>query len=166
MGAFQHYDYWNTDSFEIGTIGFGGGAVSRLPVFKTANFQNELHLAIVPLGASNEKKIIAPTDSNPNFKNYTYSDGAEMKFLTALNFKWGQIAAEYYFYWLHTYVGPPSDNLISILRPRISIKVYKILNIGYEYLWYYRNEHFPAADTRHVRTGEQRIFLLFHFENF
>lgn len=166
-GGFQHYDYWNTDSFEIGTIGLGGGAITRLPIFRTGNFQNELHLAAVPLGASNETKLAAPdTATNPNFKNYSFSGGAELKYQTALNFKWGQIAAEYYFYWLHTYVGNPGDNFISILRPRISIKIYKILNIGYEYLWYYRNDHYRDSATLHVRTGEQRIFLLLHFENF
>ncbi|HYV91831.1 MAG TPA: DUF3943 domain-containing protein [Chitinophagales bacterium] len=168
IGGFQHYDYWNTDSFEIGTIGFGGSIISRVPVFRSGNFQNELHIAVVPLGASNAKKILTGTDTslNTDFKNYTYSGGGEMKFLTALNFKWGQLAAEYYFYWLHTYVGKQSDNFISILRPRVTIKLYKSLNIGYEYLLYHRNDHYPNASSLNITTGEQRIFLLFNFVNF
>jgi len=73
-GGFQHYDYWNTDSFEIGTIGLGGGMIMQLPVSKKSNFKNELHFAVVPLGASNERRLAAPdTATNPHFKNYSYS---------------------------------------------------------------------------------------------
>jgi Domain of unknown function (DUF3943) len=43
IGGFQYYDYWNTDSFQIGTIGLGGGLISRIPVFHTGNFQNQFH---------------------------------------------------------------------------------------------------------------------------
>ncbi len=89
-----------------------------------------------------------------------------MKYLTAFNFKWGQLAAEYYFYWLHTYVGNPGYNIINILRPGITIKLYKSLDIGSEYLWYFRSDHKPNASTLHVRTGEPRIFLKFNFDNF
>ncbi|MCY7408905.1 MAG: DUF3943 domain-containing protein, partial [Chitinophagales bacterium] len=96
IGGFQHYDYWNTDSFEIGTIGLGGGVITNTPVFKNASFQNELHIALVPLGGSNEKVVPASdTLMNLGLKYYSYSGGAEIKILSALNFKWGQLAAEY-----------------------------------------------------------------------
>ncbi len=167
IGGFQHYDYWNTDSFEIGTIGLGGGVLTNTPVFKNASFQNELHIALVPLGGSNEKVVlVSDTLMNPGLKYYSYSGGAEIKMLSALNFKWGQLAAEYYFYWLHTYAGTPGDNLISILRPRVTIKLYKSINIGYEYLWYVRNTNYESAPSIYVSTGEQRVFLLFNFKNF
>ncbi len=60
----------------------------QLPVSKKSNFKNELHFAVVPLGASNERRLAAPdTATNPHFKNYSYSGGAEMKYLTAFNFR-------------------------------------------------------------------------------
>ena len=95
IGGFKHYDYWNTDSFEIGAIGLGIGALTRLTM-KKGFFENTLHLSLVPLGANYENKIPAPdTAVNPNFKNYTYSGGAELKYLTAFNFNWGELSAEY-----------------------------------------------------------------------
>ena len=48
IGGFQHYDYWNTDSFEIGTIGLGAGFITRLPVFKKSNFLNLLFKSLEP----------------------------------------------------------------------------------------------------------------------
>ncbi len=125
-----------------------------------------MHLAVVPLGASNEKKLASPDALNPHFKNYSYSGGAEIKYLTAFNFSWGQLAAEYYFYWLHTYAGNPGYNIIHILRPELTIKLYKGIDIGSEYLWYFRDAHRSNASAIHVKTGESRIFLKFNFENF
>src|SRR4030095_664297 len=49
LGGFQHYDYWNTDSFEIGTLGFGPGAITSLPLGKKGSFHNEIHISGVPL---------------------------------------------------------------------------------------------------------------------
>ncbi|MBA3648674.1 MAG: DUF3943 domain-containing protein [Chitinophagales bacterium] len=165
VGAFQHYDYWNTDSFEIGTIGFGGGVVSRMAIFKNCRFQNQLYLALVPLGASNSRKV-QKGDINFDYKNYTFSGGAQIKFQSNLNFGHGQLAAAYYLYWLHTFVGRQGNNLLGIFQPSIRIKLYHTLNVGYEYLWYLRDDYRKNARTLHVRTGEQRLFLLFDFENF
>jgi Domain of unknown function (DUF3943) len=165
IGGFQHYDYWNNKSFEVGTIALGGGVIWQLPISKIGIFQNELHLAGVPLGASNTR-IVPNGDVNFGFQNYTYSGGVEMKYEAALNFPWVRFASEYYLYWLHTYVGKPGDNFLRILRPRVSLKVYRDINLGYEFLLYSRTDYNPNAPDLRVRTQEQRLYVLFRFENF
>jgi len=166
LGGFQHYDYWNTDSFEIGTIGLGLGAVTKLPVGKRSNWQNEIHAAGVPLGGSNNRKVTSSAEQNTDYHAYSYAGGAEIKYQTAFNFGWGEIGAEYYFYWLHTYVGVPGNNQINILRPRVSVKVLKFASVGAEYLWYNRNDFHSDGTKLHVTTGEQRLFVTLAFENF
>jgi hypothetical protein len=162
IGGFQHYDYWNTDSFEIGTIGLGGGLLTEIPVFKTGYFRNEFHLAAVPLGASNARKVILG-ELNPGFRNYTYSGGAEFKYGTIFNFGYGELAAEYYLYWLHTYVGEPGDNLIGVFRPRANVRLYRSLNLGYEFFLYKRTDTNGPRPTIHVTTHEQRLYVQFDF---
>ena len=92
--------------------------------------------------------------------------GAELKYETELNFPWVRFASQYYLYWLHTYVGKPGDNFLRIFRPRISLKVYRAINLGYEYLLYSRTDDNPNAPNLHVSTHEQRAYVLFRFENF
>jgi len=166
FGVFQHYDYWNTDSFEIGTIGFGPGAVTKLPLGNKGYFHNEIHIAGVPLAGNNNGKTVQSSEQNTDFHAYSYSGGAELKYETALNWGWGEIGAEYYFYWLHTYVGEAGTNQINILRPRISVKLLKALNVGFEYLWYNRNDFKTNGSNLHITTGEQRIYLQLDFVNF
>ncbi len=158
LAGFQHYDYWNTDTFEIGTIGIGGSVLTRLSFGKKSYFENEFHLAGVPLGASNARKVIVD-QPNPGFHNYTYSGGAEIKYRTTLNLNFGEVGAEYYLYWLHTYVGQSGDNLIGIFRPHIRIRLYRGLGIGYEYLHYQRRDSNGQGPTIHVRSHEQRLYL-------
>jgi hypothetical protein len=162
IGGFQHYDYWNTDSFEIGTIGLGGSFLSRIPLFKNGFFQNELHIAGVPLGASNARKVVLG-ELNPGFKNYTYSSGAELKYLTNFNFEYGEVGVEYYIYWLHTFVGDPGDNFIRIFRPRVSGRIYRNVSLAYEYFLYKRSDTNGPQPTIHVQTHEQRLYVLFDF---
>ena len=166
LGGFQFYDYWNTDSFELGTLGFGGGLISSMPLSKKTTWQNQFTLAAVPLGASNSKKIVQEGEQNPGFKNYTYSGGAEMRMESAINFGWAEVGAIYYFYYLVTYVGEPGYNVIGILRPRVSVKIFKIMNVGYEYLLYTRHDYFKTGSDFRAQTGEQRIYLLLNFGNF
>ena len=37
VGLFQHYDYWRNNIFEVATLGFGGGLISRIPVAHHSN---------------------------------------------------------------------------------------------------------------------------------
>ena len=158
LGGFQHYDYWNTDTFEIGTIGLGGSVLTKMSFSKQKFFENELHLAAVPLGASNARKVVVD-QLNPGYQNYTYSGGAEIKYRTTLDLDFAQIGAEYDLYWLHTYVGEAGDNLIGIFRPHISVRLYRAVNVGYEYLHYRRNDSNGQGPTIHVTSHEQRLYL-------
>jgi len=163
-GLFQHYDYWNTDTFEIGTLGIGGSWLSRIQFDGDSDFQNEFHLAVVPLGASNQRKIVVDT-TNPNFQNYTYAGGAQLKYQTSLTWHRFSFLAQYYLYWLHTYVGPSGNDLIGILRPRIAFRVYRGIGISYESFLYHRTSTNPNGGTIRNHTTEQRVYLLLGFES-
>ena len=47
IGAFQHYNYWNSKIFEIGTIGFGGGIITKWKLSEASNLQTVFHLGLV-----------------------------------------------------------------------------------------------------------------------
>jgi hypothetical protein len=162
VGGFQHYDYWNSKIFEMGTFGFGGGVLSKLPLSKTSNLYTRIHLAIVPFAGSSMKYL--PDTSLA--KDYNYGGGMEGKFETTVNVnKYATASMIYYFYWIHTYVGMIGNNMIQIIKPRITLRLYKMLSIGLENNFYYDYRHLADFPNIHLARNEQKIFLLLYFEN-
>jgi len=174
MGGFQYYDYWDSKSFELMTIGFGGGVFTKYPISKTTNLYTSVNVAAVPLGANSGR--LGPDTSQ--FRDYSYDNGLEGKFESSLilgNYVTASLV--YYYYFMHTYAdvvtkdyGPtisdvPGNNLIGILKPNITVHLYKTLSVGFEHYVYYGNRYqnsYPAI--RSVNT-EEKIFLLFYFED-
>jgi hypothetical protein len=163
VGAFQHYDFWDNNTFELGTLGFGGGVISKVAVSPNSNLYVDLHLAAVPLAGNST--VLGPDTSQ--FRDYNYGGGAEVKFNAILNL--GERASILFrsnYYWIHTYVGIAGDNYIAIVRPSIVFKIVGNLRLGFEHLIYYSDRYatgYPAV--LNVRT-EQKIFLQFDVDNF
>jgi len=161
-GAFQYYDYWDNKTFELGAIGFGGGLITKYPISKKINLYTNFHLAAIPLAGNSTR--YGPDTSQ--VRDYTYNDGLEAKFETTLNFgKYVSTSLAYYYYILHTIVGPAGNNYIASLRPRITVLLYKNLSIGFEHFQYYDDRYLKNfAPIYSVRT-EQKIFLTYFFED-
>jgi hypothetical protein len=79
--------------------------------------------------------------------------------------KYATASMIYYFYMIHTYVGLSGNNYINILKPRVMVRHYKNLSIGYEYYLYFNNRYpygYPVINS--VQT-EQKAFLLFYLQD-
>ncbi|MBM2840956.1 MAG: hypothetical protein HW412_1484, partial [Bacteroidetes bacterium] len=163
IGGFQHYDFWDNKTFELGTIAFGGGMISRLPVGANSNLYVDVHLGIVPLAGNSTR--LGPDTSQ--FRDYNYGGGAEGKLETTLNLgEWASVTVRGYYYWIHTYVGNAGDNVIGILKPSVAFRLAGNLSVGFEQLVYFSDRHprdFP--EIHDIRT-EQKMFLQFSIGNF
>ena len=169
LGGFQYNDYWDSKSFELGAIGFGGGIITKLPISKTVNLYTSAHLGIIPF-AGNSTQFGPDTTQ---FRDYNFGYGYEGKFESTLNLgKYADVALIYYYYMIHTFNGVIhnvkgliGNNFISILKPRITVRLYKNLSIGFEHFTYFDNRYLRGyPDIYSVRT-EQKIFLLIYLEN-
>lgn len=162
LGLFQHYDFFDNTTFELGTLAFGGGIMSKYPVSKESYLFTNIHLGIVPLAGNSTR--LGPDTSQ--VRDYNYGAGMETKGECGLNLGWGSVQLIGYYFWIHTYFGAPGDNYIGILKPRITIRLIKNLNIGAEQLVYYsiRNTS-DFGNFRGVRT-EQKIYLMINAGNF
>lgn len=164
IGAYQYYDYWDNQTFELGAIGFGGGIITKLPIdrISKSNLYTSIHLALVPFAGSSTK--FGPDTSQ--FRDYNYSGGFEGKVESTLNI--GKVATATlvsYYYWLHSYVGLKEDNFIIITKPRITVTVIRNLSIGFEQAFYYNNIHTPDFPIVHITRTEQKLFLALYFED-
>jgi hypothetical protein len=66
---------------------------------------------------------------------------------------------------IHTFNGLPGNNFISILKPRITVRLYKDLSIGFEHYIYFNDRYLRDYPAIHLVRTEQKIFLLFYLED-
>jgi hypothetical protein len=163
VGLFQHYDYWDNKAFELGTMAFGGGVVSKLPLTKNSQLYTTIHLSVVPFAGNSTR--YGPDTSQ--FRDYNYCGGLGGKIENTLEL--GRAASATfigYYYWLRTYVGHKGDNYIGLIRPRIEIRVVKNFSLGLEHLVYYSDRYPSDFHPIHIVQTEQRIYLKIYFEQF
>ncbi len=162
VGAFQHFDYWRNNIFEVGTLGYGGGLISRIPVKRHSNIYSTIHVAVVPLAGNNTQ--FGPDTSE--FRHYNFGGGMQAKMEETFNLNdWATLGFTGFYYWIHTYNGLPGNSLVGILKPVVTLKLYKNLRIGFEHL-IYRNDRFLNGDeTLHLTRTEQKLFLQLYFED-
>jgi hypothetical protein len=162
IGGFQYYDYWDNNKFELGTIGFGGGVVTKYPLTRTSNLYTSMHLALVPFGGNSPKFVLDTTLG----RDYNFVGGLEAKFESTFNLgKYATATLRYYFYWMHTYVGTNGNNFTHILKPRITVRIWKNLSIGTEAQLYYNDLYQRDRPGVHAIQTEQKVFLLFYLED-
>lgn len=162
IGGFQYYDYLDNKTFELGAIGFGSGVFSKLPIAGKSVLYSNIHIGFIPFAGNSTK--FGPDISQ--FRDYDFGGGLEGKLESTFNLgKRATASMIYYYYVLRTYVGAPGDNHISILKPRITVHLYKDLNIGYEHFIYYNDRYLRDFPAIHSVRVEQKIFLLIFLED-
>jgi len=171
LGGFQHYDYYDTKAFELSTIAFGPGMISRLRIGKIADLDLNLHLAYVPFAGSS----VGPVTDTSFYRDYRFANGWEGKLETALTIgKYGTLSLWYSYYFIHAFDNtgkdvPPvnslGNNYIHALRPRLAVHVYRSMSVGLEQIVYW-NDHFQASyPALHYTQTEQRLFLMFNWQD-
>ena len=162
VGGFQYYDYYDNKTFELGAVGFGGGIFSKLPLSKTSNLYTNIHLAFIPFSGNSTR--FGPDTSQ--FRDYNFGAGGEGKFESTINLgKYATASLIFYYYVIGTYVGAPGTNFIGILKPRVTVRVYKNLSIGFEHYVYYNDRYLHNNPAIHLVRTEQKIFLQLYLED-
>ncbi|MFL5807996.1 MAG: DUF3943 domain-containing protein [Flavisolibacter sp.] len=160
-GIFQHFDYWRNNIFEVASLGYGGGLISRIPVAKHSNIYSNIHLALVPLAGNNTQ--FGP--DNSEFRHYNFGGGLEGKMEETFNLnKWATLGFTGFYYWIHTYSGLPGNSLVGILKPTITVRLFKNLSVGFEH-HIYHNDRFLDESTLHITRTEQKLFLQLFLED-
>lgn len=171
IGGFHYYDYFDTKAFELSTVAFGGGLFSKLPLSKTSNLYTNFHLAIVPFAGSS----VGAVSDTAAFRDYRFAYGWEGKVETNLTLgKWATFSVLYYYYFIHAFNntgkneipdGTLGNNIINILKPKITARIYRNLSIGVEHDMYFNTHYQQGYPTLHSLQTEQRIFIQLYLED-
>ncbi|MCX6121078.1 MAG: DUF3943 domain-containing protein [Ignavibacteriales bacterium] len=164
LGGFQHFDYYDNLTFELATIAFGPGIITKLKVSPNSNLYTNFHVAIVPLAGNSTHFPISDTSQA---RDYNFGGGAESKLECTLQLgSWVSFKLLGSYYWIRTYVGYAGDHYIGILKPSIGVRLFDKLSIGVEHLVYYSDRYTRDYGNFHDVRTEQRIQLTYYFENF
>lgn len=167
-GAFMHYDYWDSYNFELATMAFSGGIMSKLVVGPNTNLYTNFHLGIVPF-AGNSREFGPDTTQ---VRDYYFSAGAEAKLEVTLNYKGfvsGTVLA--YYYWLNTIerpliIGRPGNDFIAVIKPRIEFHLFNNVGIGFEHLLYVDDRSFADNTSTHTSKTQDKVFVLVYLADF
>jgi hypothetical protein len=161
-GIFQHFDYWHNSIFEVASLGFGGGLISRKPIARHSNIYSALHVAIIPLAGNNTR--FGPDTSE--FRQYNFGGGMQAKLEETFNLNnWATLGFTAFYYWIHTYDGLPGNSLVGILKPTITTRLFKNWNIGFEYHVYHNDRFLNGKSDLHITRTEQKLFLQLFLED-
>jgi hypothetical protein len=161
-GIFQHYDYWNNKVFELGSLGFGPGLISKLKIGSNSNWYSGLHFAGVPLAGNSTR--FGPDTSE--FRDYPFGGGWEGRIEERLNLgNWVSLGFNAYYYWLFDYEGSKGKSRIGILKPFITVRLYKNISAGFEHHIYYDNRFIDELNELHLTTTEQKVFIQIFFQD-
>ena len=162
VGAFQYYDYWDNKTFELGAIGFGVGAFTKLPIRKESSFYTNLHFQVIPFAGNKVENVNDTTE----FRDYNFGGGFGGKLEVTYNISgYASITLQYNNYIIKTYEGDPGINFVEVFRPRIMVHIYKSLHLGFQNDLYYNNRDFTDFSPGRTIRSEQRIFLSLYLED-
>lgn len=156
-GIFQHFDYWRyNEVFEVASMGFGLGALNTVPLGRKGAFNSTLHLALVPL-AGNNNAFLPETEEE---RAYNFGGGLQSKIETELNVA-NRIAfgLRSYHYFIATYSGTKGNSLVGIIKPSLTLRLFKGLHIGAEHHIYHNDRYQPQKEKFHLTRTEQKYFL-------
>ncbi len=163
FGLTQGFEYWDNKAFELCTMSFGSAVITMVPLGKGTNLFIDFHLAVIPF-AGNSTQIITDTSQG---RDYNFSGGAQAKCDLTLNV--GDIFSATllsYYYWISAYVGPPGNNYMGIIKPRIEFHLFSVVGIGFEDQIYYENLYLRGLPSNNKVYTQQRLFLTFYFADF
>jgi hypothetical protein len=161
-GLFQHFDFWHNNIFEVATLGFGYGLISKIPVAKRSTIYSTIHAAAVPLAGNNTQYGPAPTE----FRQYNFGGGLQAKIEERINVgSWASLSFTGFYYWIRTYEGIPGTSHVAILKPAVSLKLFKSLRLGFEHFIYHNYRSLDDVPTLSLTRTEQKLFFQFFFED-
>ncbi|MEO7923416.1 MAG: DUF3943 domain-containing protein [Chitinophagaceae bacterium] len=162
LGVFQHFDYWNNVSFELGSLGFGPGLLSRIDLAPRTKLYSGIHFAVVPLAGNNTR--FGP--DSLKFRDYNFGGGMEGKIEETFHFsRWLTIGINAYYYWIYEYEGLKGKSRVGIIKPRIAFRVLPNTRIGMEQHVYWHNRFVDNQPALHQVRTEQKIFLQINLED-
>lgn len=164
-GLFQHFDYFDNLTFELGDVSFGPGIVTKLKLTEHHSLYSTWHASFMPFGANNASFFPNPTADQ---RDYSYGDGFEG--MTETGFELGDrmidISLIGYYVYFNSYYGQAVKNTMLLLKPHIAVRLFDNLSIGLEHQIYESTRLGTTLANPTIDNTEQRLFVQWNWDDF
>jgi hypothetical protein len=154
LGAFQHYDYVNTNALEFGGQSITGGLLSRFETASGLELRTRLELGPMILGGcSSDYESVSG-------RSYDYGPGPTARFSASFGRNgWEFLEVSHHQFWIHSISGNRVDHHVSRTRARLSLPVVFNVGLGLEYrLDLSESDYKDYADVT-KRNPQGRVYL-------
>src|SRR5207248_10127289 len=83
-GLFQHFNYFDNTTFELGDVAFGPGIITKLPITTYHSLYSNWHVSFMPFAANNAGYF--PLDTTQT-RDYSYGDGFQLRTETGFSLR-------------------------------------------------------------------------------
>lgn len=137
LGLFQHYDYINTETIELGGSSLCAGLVSRFQLSKTSQLTITPQLGWMILGVSNNEYVLE------DLRDYNFGTGLTAKLDAFFNFqKYGNRLFRWAHYSIYALEGAKGTDRLNVFTGEYRIPVWKQVMVGLQYQHYRRNSDY------------------------
>lgn len=164
-GLFQHFDYFDNLTFELGDLSIGPGIVTKLGLTEHHSLYSAWHASFIPFGANNASFFPNPTADQ---RDYSYGDGYEL--MTETGFELGDrlidLSFRGYYVYFNSYYGLAVRNSMLLLKPHIAVRLVDNVSVGFEDQIYESNRLGTSQANPTIKNTEQRLFVQWNWDDF
>jgi len=137
LGLFQHYDYINAETIELGGTSLCAGLISRFDLSSRARLTITPQLGWMIIGASNNEYVVE------DLRDYNYGTGFTAKLDGLLDLqKYGSLLLRWGHYTIYALEGARGTDRLNVLLGEYRIPVWKQVALGIQYSHYRRNSDY------------------------
>ncbi|QDE90837.1 hypothetical protein BHS06_18740 [Myxococcus xanthus] len=157
LGAFQHFDYNDTQAYELGGQSIGAGLVYRYLTQGGRELRLALHLRGVVLAG------ITSEYADKVGRDYDYGPGLGFHFEASYGrWPWEYLKLHAGTTWLHTLNGADGNHLVHEGTLLLDVPLFANLGLGASFTFFERNSFFRDFDTVSRGVPQARVFISVH----
>ncbi len=164
IGLFQHFDYINSNIYQVGGISIGGGLIYKFPNISKGELVTSTHISVMVMGgADSEYAPYYEVEGLDSARTYNLGVGLSGKFEGVLRLDIGSLYISYNLYWIKTIDGAPGSESVGIIKPKLFFHLSDTWDIGFEFLIYHRMGRYDDYPDVDLVNYENRLFVAWRF---
>jgi hypothetical protein len=156
VAAYQHYDYYNNNAFELGGQSVGASLLSKVSASQDFEVRSQLDMNVLLLGATKSDYV------NFSGREYDFGPGLGFKFEGTFLVKGRPfLLLAHNHHWIHSMNGTAAEHYITGSRVRVDIPLPQRLGLSVDYVLYTADRDYRDFPDIYERVPELRTAIAF-----
>jgi len=160
----QSFEYLENNVYQIAALDLGGMFMYRSPKLKFMGILFKTGAYFIPMGGVNSDYAqYYLVDELNRSRDYNVSFGVNLKSSLIVVLPYTLFKIDYLFWWFKTYQGARGNEIIGVLKPTLSFRIFGRIKLGFQYFIYHRRGKYNEFPDINSSNYEKRMFISFDF---